>query len=1050
MASRRGADLESAKAGKVKPSQKKDGFVVGKKIKWSKSEDIAVEKYIRSKGINKARKSAKLQELQAHYKRLQKQWDNASIKERKNISKAIADTQRQISRQKFRKDKKEIIQYQISKAKAEGKSFKEFIENKSNDDFTEIKPELVNVNKLKPTNKPNTRTQKILSSLSEASKDPIIINEKFEIMDGNNRYVDYIRRGIKEIPTILELENRSYINIKTKSKLRKMWDKSKTQKFRTEKIQTIAGKKLTERQYKKITEFNKKLFGDENVKITKQIMTPEGQKALGVYSDGMIKIMKGQVDPKDTYYHEVVHKYLDVMTTMSEHKEALIAAKKHFKSKTFEQAEEDLAEAFINYAKKREGVTGALRRVFDKVLNRIKKVEANKETIGDFYSKILERKLETKPSTKPITPKNIPKKFIPRKKDKTKFTEKLNTGKAVDKLVRKLEKSDEVKREIQKRGVVSWDETTKQAEEMGIDVKEIKKEAKTASDFAAQIEAVKQLRANKASELHDFLSQAPRNPTEKQKAEIAQKIDEFLFVDRSLKSISTEHGRAINILKKEVQAQEFETYNDLIDEIIKVDPKKAGELEYVKKIDKIINKDERILNALGLSRSMMTTADLSAPMRQGVFVAPRHPVLFGKAVKDMFKQALSEDYYQKSIKKIKESKNYPLMKKNGLALTELDEELTKREEAVISNLPEKIPGFGRIARGSNRAYTGFLNKLRADYFDNLVNTMKIVDKNIPEDRMKSLTRYINSATGRGDLPKYIEKHADLLNASFFSPRLIASRMNLLNPHYYYKLDPYVRKEALKDLFAFVGAGATVLSLAKLGGAEVGADPRSADFGKIKIGNTRFDIWGGFQQYAVLASRLISGEMVSSTTGREFQLGEGYKPTTRGDILQRFFSYKTSPVTSFAIGLLNGKNTMGKDFDFPVEVSNRMIPMVISDMYDLMKEKKPVSYALPAVFGVGVQTYSDKIPFKGRTKSGKKKIVWKERPGLGEDVVNLFRGVKETSIPKNRWKPLYRKKLKEDRKKAEFSNAKREVLKTGKTLRLNGKRIFLQNGVVKVK
>ncbi len=143
----------------------------------------------------------------------------------------------------------------------------------------------------------------------------------------------------------------------------------------------IAGKKLTERQLEKIKGLNKRIFGDENIKITKQILTPEGQKALGVYSDGMIKILDGQADPKDTYYHEVVHKFIDVMTTMDEHKEVLISAKRHFKVKTFEEAEERLAESFINYAKTREGISGKLKLIFDKFLRRFKRYSENKKII---------------------------------------------------------------------------------------------------------------------------------------------------------------------------------------------------------------------------------------------------------------------------------------------------------------------------------------------------------------------------------------------------------------------------------------------------------------------------------------------------------------------------------------------------------------------------------------------------------------------------------------------------------------------------------------------
>jgi hypothetical protein len=37
------------------------------------------------------------------------------------------------------------------------------------------------------------------------------------------------------------------------------------------------------------------------------------------------------------------------------------------------------------------------------------------------------------------------------------------------------------------------------------------------------------------------------------------------------------------------------------------------------------------------------------------------------------------------------------------------------------------------------------------------------------------------------------------------------------------------------------------------------DPRSTDFGKIKVGNIRWDIWGGFQQWVRVASQLATGE-----------------------------------------------------------------------------------------------------------------------------------------------------------------------------------------------
>ena len=65
---------------------------------------------------------------------------------------------------------------------------------------------------------------------------------------------------------------------------------------------------------------------------------------------------------------------------------------------------------------------------------------------------------------------------------------------------------------------------------------------------------------------------------------------------------------------------------------------------------------------------------------------------------------------------------YPKIREAGLALTDTGPSLLKREETFMTNMIEKIPVLGRIAKGSNRAYSGFLNKLRVSVFDDLVKT----------------------------------------------------------------------------------------------------------------------------------------------------------------------------------------------------------------------------------------------------------------------------------------------------------------------------------------
>ena len=366
---------------------------------------------------------------------------------------------------------------------------------------------------------------------------------------------------------------------------------------------------------------------------------------------------------------------------------------------------------------------------------------------------------------------------------------------------------------------------------------------------------------------------------------------------------------------------------------------------------------ESIAEVFNVPKALMASFDLSAPLRQGVFLVGR-PKQGIPAFRDMFKYAFSEKAYQGLLQDIQKRPTYALMRESRLPITDIGKGLTGREERFMSNLAEKIPVIGKIVRASDRAYTGFLNKLRADVFDDLIKSAQKQGIKIEGKVLNDISNFVGTATGRGKLG-VLENSAVILNTTLFSPRLMASRISLLNPIYYTKLDPMVRKEALKSLLTFGGTALSVLSLAKMGGAEVGIDPRNADFGKIKVNNTRFDIGGGFQQYIRMAAQLITGEHISSTTGVKSTVGEGYKPLTRLDIAIRFLETKETPIASFATMLLKGQTSLGKKPEIPTEIANRFTPMVIQDMQDLYKERglEGITIGIPAIFGVGLQTYS---------------------------------------------------------------------------------------------
>jgi len=367
---------------------------------------------------------------------------------------------------------------------------------------------------------------------------------------------------------------------------------------------------------------------------------------------------------------------------------------------------------------------------------------------------------------------------------------------------------------------------------------------------------------------------------------------------------------------------------------------------------------QTVADVVNVPRALRASFDMSAPLRQGIFLINR-PRQWFPAFGKSFKYFGSEKAYVGLIDDIQARPTYGMMQKSKLAITSMGKNLSSREEAFMSDMAERIPFIGRGVRASNRAYSGFLNQLRADTFDSFVSSAQQSGVKITNKFLGDTSKFINSATGRGKLPGIMDDAAVLLNSTFFSPKLIKSRLDLLNPVFYTKLDPFVRKEALKSLVTLGGVVGTVLSLAKANGAEVGSDPRSADFGKVKVGDTRYDVMGGFQQYLRLITQLATGQHVSSTTGVETTVGEGYKPLTRAGIIGRFVESKLAPVPSAGLHLLKGQGYGGEELSAAKEAESLFVPMVWQDLGELSQEHglaKGIGMLVPGFFGAGVLTY----------------------------------------------------------------------------------------------
>lgn len=352
---------------------------------------------------------------------------------------------------------------------------------------------------------------------------------------------------------------------------------------------------------------------------------------------------------------------------------------------------------------------------------------------------------------------------------------------------------------------------------------------------------------------------------------------------------------------------------------------------------------ETVVDAMSLPRGIMAGLDFSYPLRQGLLML-RHMQEFGNAFKAGIKAWGDEDFANTTM--------YILASKErgNLHISPLEGgRLLVREEQFLSRWLGNIP----LVRESQRANIVFINKLRADVYDSTLRMWERVGASPTQKDLDALGNYINRATGWGKLEAFGETAA-ILGQTLFSPRTLLARFQA--PAYMFHKSDLVRNEAIKDFTTVFGGISALLTLAGLSGAaDVEIDPRSSDFGKLRVGSVRIDPWGGYQQLARHAAQMLSGE----------------RKTLEGEIQDRqlassvwgFMRSKFSPQAGFFADMLEGKTYDGEDFTLaPKNLQNVVInyatPLFIQGMYEGLRDEGLSGAVLntPSFFGVGTQTY----------------------------------------------------------------------------------------------
>lgn len=405
-------------------------------------------------------------------------------------------------------------------------------------------------------------------------------------------------------------------------------------------------------------------------------------------------------------------------------------------------------------------------------------------------------------------------------------------------------------------------------------------------------------------------------------------------------------------------------------------------------------------NATGSARALMTAYDLSAAGRQALYAGVMNP----KAVKEAFVAQIkalrmTRPEFDSMMARLKDPMYNPFAEVSeaaGLHFSETMAHATGKQEEAFYNgkWAEAIPGV----RQSEQAYIAYLNKMRVELFNKHAKVImdsgeELIDPmtGTASQKMKDLAYMVNTLTGRGELsllhisPNSMvgkkmglteaytpgkeagDKLHEGLTRVFFAPRFAASRAALMRDTVQAMigggLDPAISKIYMKNVVGTITAvTSTMAALAAMGVGTFNSDPRKKDFGVLKVGNTRYDSYGGLKQWAKIVSLIGTDQYFSGKYSVKQTYGEKIGSKTKTGEVGRFVQGKLSPAAGFLLEALTGEDFMGRKSQLMRNAYEHSFPMVIQTIAEAVEanEADQLPLAVPlSVVGVGVNSYSDK-------------------------------------------------------------------------------------------
>ena len=390
---------------------------------------------------------------------------------------------------------------------------------------------------------------------------------------------------------------------------------------------------------------------------------------------------------------------------------------------------------------------------------------------------------------------------------------------------------------------------------------------------------------------------------------------------------------------------------------------------------------------------LRTMIDMSVGLVQGGRFALAHPIKWTKTAYKATKAFARKGWADKLAEEIRNDPYFEDFKAHGGHLYNmegLDADVPEDFRVLESGAPlpggktfsvRKLPGVQRSAR----SFAGFLNKAGLELYRSMVESCGPDGTGATDNVKKDIARFVNVALGYGydksrDEQGLMRAIMMIGDAIAWAPRKAVAEIKYATG-YDMLVEPWlgsrrheksgaeirrsmksIGREKGRYLLGALVYGLGLLLLAKaINGDEDDdknrlsdiLDPRSTDFGRVRIGNTSFSFLAGSEMVWRLLARLVSGQT---------KVNGIVSDKSREDVVKQYVRSKANPLLGVAWDVATGKDLIGNavgDKSFGKLVRDYVIPLTWAAEYDnftMNDTLTAIVNALPVFCGGAKSTY----------------------------------------------------------------------------------------------